>query len=684
MRICSGSALLWVCTAGSWAIINPNFTPKDLVAQSDLVLSVRLKPAGSPLEWTLVAEKSIKGVSQGENVASLAACSKDHLEDITQALKACAAEGRPAVLFAGGAGEEKRAYLHVGGQWLGVRATADRRWEITGPASQMSGTYEGGTDSLIRMAEYLAREPDAFVLVNAGIRWVSQTRVGRIEREGEAPAEPHPGKGWHGRSLALPGRSLAGEAGGLDAVEIGEPRRTHLFVASSAGDRLYAPRKDEDEFDDATARAGLDSRSRVFLWLDVNGDGLADLVTWDGSSVSVRLATREGTFRRDGGRGTGDAGKEGGRGEGRGTREDPEKKALDPRPSGLAPPASPLRPRPFPTAGPAWEFRPPAACIGLAACGRRGAPGVLVSTGGLPVLLAAGPGGWRAAALPDGPAAQESLGQHSPCIVADLDNDGFADVLLPAERGGILWRGTAAGFAPPVGTNVSTGGGRALAAVGDFGAHGALDIFLAGATRNSLWENDGRGGFADVLRTCGSLRLKCPTRALAVRAMDLNHDGRLDLALGYEAANFQYHFDRGFRTFGEEREVRLPGRDGSGQRAFAEADFNQDGSLDLAVLFTHGELTCYYNDRAESPGLRLRLPRGVTGPVTASCWLRPRDPMCTGTVSVTGHSPGSYVTVRSPGEVAIRYRLPGKPEQTQTVTVAGEPKEVILSEKGTE
>ena len=633
MRICVGSALLWAWTAGSWAIINPNFTPKDLVAQSDLVLSVRLKPAGSPLEWTLVADKSIKGSSHGEHAASLAACSKDHLEDITQALKACAEEGRPAVLFAGAAGEEKRAFLHVGGQWLGVRPTADRRWEITGPASQMSGTYEGGTDSLIRMAEYLAREPDAFVPVNAGIRWLSHARVGRIE----------------------------GEAGGMDAAEIGEARpstgsgrpepaegrRTHLFVASSAGDRLYAPRKDEDAFDDATARAGLDSRSRAFIWLDVNGDGLADLVTWDGSSVSLRLATREGTFK---------------------------------------------------SAGPAWEFRPPAACIGLAACGIRGAPGVLVSTDGLPILLAAEPGGlrqaqaapslsrggWRAAALPDGPAAQESLGEHSPCIVADLDNDGFADVLLPAERGGILWRGAAAGFAPPVRTNVSTGGGRAIAAVGDFGAHGALDIFLAGATRNSLWENDGRGGFADVLRNCGSLRLKCPTRALAVRAMDLNHDGWLDLAVGYEAGNFLYHFNRGFRTFGEEREVRLPGANPSGQRAFAEADFNQDGSLDLAVLFTHGELTCYYNDRADSPGLRLRLPRGVTGPVTARCWLRPRYPMCTGTVSVTGHSPGSYVTVRSPGEVTIRYRLPGKPEQTQTVTVASGPKEVILSEKGTE
>ncbi len=605
-RAAVGSALLWICTAPSWAIINPNFTPKDLVAQSDLVLSVRLKPGRTPLEWALLADKVIKGTSPGEQVASLAACSKDHLEEITQALKASAEEGRPAVLFAGAADGEKRAFLHVGGQWLGVRPTADRRWEITGPTPQMSGTFAGGSDSLIRMAEYLAREPDAFVPVSAGIRWLSNVKVGQTE----------------------------GEASGLDAVEIGEPRRTHLFVASSAGDRLYAPKKDEEAFDDVTARAGLDSRSRAFLWMDVNGDGLADLVTWDGTSVSVRLATREGTFK---------------------------------------------------AAGPSWEFRPQTACTGLAACASRGAPGVLVSTDGLPILLAAGPGGWRAAPLPDGPAAQENLGERSPCIVADLDNDGFPDVLLPAEQGGILWRGTAAGFAAPARTNVSTGGGVALAALGDFGGHGALDLFLAGPARNSLWENDGRGRFAEVLRYCGSLSYKLPTRALALRAMDLNHDGWLDLAFGYEASEFLYHFNRGFRAFGEEGEVRLPGpavepgRDHPGQRAFAEADFNQDGSTDLAVLFTNGELYCYYNDRADSPGLRLRLPRGMAGPVTASCWVHPQNPLCTGTVSVPGHSPGSYVALRSPGDVTIRFRFPGKPEQTQTVTVGNGLKEVVLS-----
>jgi len=611
MRTCVGSGLLWVCAAASWAIINPNFTPRDLVGQADLVVSAGVKATGNPLEWTLATDKAIKGKAPGEQVVDLAKCDKDHLEEIRQALKACAEERQPAVLFAGAAAEKKDAYLHVAGQWLAARPAADRRWEITGPAPQMVGTYAGGTDMLARMAEYLAREPDASVPVSAGVRWLAHARVGKVD----------------------------GEIGGMEVVEIGGPRRTLLFVASSAGDRLYAPKKDEEALEDVTAKAGLDSRSRAFLWLDVNQDGLADLVTWDGSTLSLRLATREGTFKA--------------------TAE-------------------------------AWTFRPQAPCIGLAACASRGAPAVLLSTDGLPILLVAEPAGWRPASLPDGPAAKESLGGHSPCVVADLDNDAFADILLPAERSGILWRGAAAGFEAPVRTNVSAGEGVAIAALGDFNGDGALDIFFAGSTRNSLWESDGRGRFTEVMRFGGSLGYKCPSHALAVRVLDLNHDGLPDLALGYEGAEFLYHFNRGFRSFGEEGEVRLPGpaaepgRERPGQRALAAGDLNQDGSQDLAVLFTDGELYCYFNDRADVPGLCLRLPKGMTGPVTASCWVGPKAPVCAGVASVAGHTPGSYVAVRRPGEVTVRFRLPGAAERSLAVTVGEGPKDVILSAEGSQ
>ena len=158
--------------------------------------------------------------------------------------------------------------------------------------------------------------------------------------------------------------------------------------------------------------------------------------------------------------------------------------------------------------------------------------------------------------LPGGP---EDVGQPSACVVADLDNDGFVDVLQPGERGSTLWLGKAGGFERPVHVNIATGGGTALAALGDFAQNGRLGVFLAGQEKNTLWESDGKGRFRDVCGFSGSISYKCPPGASAVQVMDLNHDGRQDLCLAYEQNDLLYHFNRGFRSFAEEGELRLPG-----------------------------------------------------------------------------------------------------------------------------
>lgn len=223
-----------------------------------------------------------------------------------------------------------------------------------------------------------------------------------------------------------------------------------------------------------------------------------------------------------------------------------------------------------------------------------------------------------------------------------------------------------------------------LAAAGDFAQNGRLDIFLAGKQKNTLWENNGKDGFREVLRFGGSISYKCPPGASAVQVMDLNHDGRQDLCLAYEQSDLLYHFNRGFRSFGEEGELRLPGTQADpnglrlGQRAVACADFNADGSNDLAVLFTNGDLYCCFNEQVGLPGVRLRLAPGVTGPVTASCWTGESFLNCTGTLPVPGHSPAAYLSARAAGQCKIRYRLPGGPEQVKTVTVEDVPKDMVL------
>jgi hypothetical protein len=223
-----------------------------------------------------------------------------------------------------------------------------------------------------------------------------------------------------------------------------------------------------------------------------------------------------------------------------------------------------------------------------------------------------------------------------------------------------------------------------VAAVADFSADGWLDIFLGGENKNTLWESDGKGGFADVFNRSGSTSYKCPAQPSDVRAVDLNHDGRQDLCIVYRDRDILYHWNRGFRCFGEEGEVRLAnraqdaGQERIGQKALAAGDFNGDGSDDLAVAHADGLVEVYFNDEMDSPGVRLRLAKGATGPVTASLWRGSTYKVCLGAAAAPGHSPATVLWARFPGECTVRYRLPGGQAQDRKVKVADGPAEVVL------
>jgi hypothetical protein len=606
IRIVAAAAIVAACASLSFGLINPNFTPRHLVEQADVVFTGPMVATAKPLEWKLTNAKRIKGEAAGEHVISLARCDKDHVDRLRRAIQANGAS--PVILFSSSRSRRGAAYLHVAGMWLSAKAVAGSRWDITGPAPRMPATYAGGTDMLIRMSQHLLADPRAHVPVRAGVRWLERAKVGTVR----------------------------GDVTGMAAVDVGETGNVHLFVASTAGDRLYRPKEQDGEmtFEDVTAKARLDTRSRRFAWLDVNADGRADLASRSGTGLSVRFAGKEGRFR---------------------------------------------------PGGEGWSFESQTECIGLAVCSRGERPGVLVSTYGRPIHLAAGPTGWKEVAMPRAPGASGGRGEPSACVVADLDNDGFADVLQPAERGGLLWRGSAQGFRRPVAAGVAVGRGGTIPAIGDFDATGTLDVLLAGAKENTLWVHAGKGTFQEVLRYGGSLSYKCPPGASDVKGMDLNHDGWLDLCLVYKTADLLYHFNRGFRSFGEEGEVRLdglaavPGQPRTGQKALAVADFNKDDSQDLAVACTDGTIYCYFNNLSDMPGVRLRLGKGLAGPVTVTCRMGPEGSAVVTAASVVGPSPATFLGARGPGKVTITYRLPGKGEQTRSVVLVRAVRDVVLT-----
>ncbi len=256
------------------------------------------------------------------------------------------------------------------------------------------------------------------------------------------------------------------------------------------------------------------------------------------------------------------------------------------------------------------------------------------------------------------------------------------DVLQPHETDSVFWRGQAGGFAAPVKCAVATGGGMAKFTLGDFNTDGYLDIFWSGEQRNGLWENDRKGGFQDVLKFGGSLRYKVPPGMSACATVDLNHDGRPDLCFLYTDKVFTYHFNRGFRCMGQEGEVKLPGADAGGrdvgQVACASADFNADGSQDLAVAFVNGDVRCYYNNSFDNLGIRVRPKKDFTGPVTVSLWQDEKAPVCVGTLPVMGHGSPTFFAVPMAGDVTIKWSGPGKPNQVKKVQIEKGTLDVIL------
>jgi hypothetical protein len=420
------------------------------------------------------------------------------------------------------------------------------------------------------------------------------------------------------------------EVTGLEAVDLGQGRPL-LFLASKAGDRLFRPKPQGEGFDEITKDAALGTTSRQFAWLDL-GAGRPGLVSWNGKAIMASTPLAQGQF----------------------------------------------------TQASTYPFEQP--CLGLAPCHRPAdrIPAVLVSTRGLPLLLCRGTNdAWSAAALPNTQAVALAGPGSGPCVVADLDNDGFFDVLQPRQKGGLLWKGSPSGFLAPILSRVGDASGTCRVAVGDFNQDGFLDLFVSGKEQNELWENDGQANFRPVILWSGTPGYRCRPGASDCRATDLNGDGRTDLMMFYVEGGFAYHFNRGFRCLGEEGELRLVGGDGvtddpRGQLAGAVADFNGDGSLDLAVAFADGSLCCFYNEASDCPRVRLRLKPGLPGPLTASLWDETGGRCCFGAQSVINGGAPAWLHLRNGQPHTLQWTQPDRPARTRRIELPTRTPKVAL------
>jgi hypothetical protein len=164
----------------------------------------------------------------------------------------------------------------------------------------------------------------------------------------------------------------------------------------------------------------------------------------------------------------------------------------------------------------------------------------------------------------------------------------------------------------------------------DFDRDGDLDLFMTHLHResNTLYRNDGQGGFEDVSQRAGLVQDSIAYTAFGTAALDFDNDGWQDLAIvtglvivdpAQEEAGDPLPLrqnDQLFRNLGEGRFEEVTPRAGAAfaeltiGRGLAMGDLDNDGDTDLVVSDNHGPARVLLNRLGAQQswlGLDLRL-----------------------------------------------------------------------------
>ncbi|MBN2581698.1 MAG: VCBS repeat-containing protein [Planctomycetes bacterium] len=626
-------ALLAVCSTAQ-AVINPGFTPLDLVQQSDVILVLEFDKVNDEGQAVAAVKEVLKGETPLKSLTlELLAMPDAFAEQGKMVMKLIRDGQKQGLLFIGlyrgegmgiegamGGDDKATGFLHLSGQysgtsqWFNFEQYEEGSWDMAKINDPMLGTFAGSTDMLLRCVRYILSDEAATVPVTGGVEWDKESQFATFS-----------GKVADVRAIDLAAADTKGKA--------------DLFVAAEGGDKLY--RFTDGKLEDITAKTKLATKSQCYAWADFNRDGKLDLASWDGKALTLALQQDDGSFEAKP-CATGEALKEG--------------------------------------------------CLALAVVGvgEKGDPALLVSTKASPVLLEvkAADGAATGKPLVEKDFPGKDLDEADKCLVADFDNDGLVDIVQLFSRGSLFYKGKSAGtFEAPVKRQIFAGQGRRVACLGDWDADGLVDIFVTSEDRNRLWHNFGEANFVDMLNVSGEISYHAQGGGCSATTGDFNNDGRQDIFVAYAITMApQLYFNRGFRSFGQAYEVdlaqqrRLP-QAGDGQQAGCLGDFNGDGALDMVVVLAKGEAWLF--PRKVEDGQALAVVGGLAmdgpaGPVNIMGW---RDKRPLGAMPVRPGDPGAFYGMDEPGPIMLKWQLPGgKVEQKEVVAEQG-PVRVLVNKK---
>lgn len=596
-NICCFIFTLLTATLSTHAVINPGFTPVDLVSGAELVYYGKFAKGSNNSTWQIKVEETIVGPKINNIIIRTAGLDEKQQTYYTTLI---AQANIPVFICQGKSqNQEKAAYLYAQGIWFKMSGEGEGKWVILNEDSYMFGTFSGGADMLGAMASYIiADKNNAIVPTKANVE-------------------------WYGDPLLV--ATLPGPPTDLAVTKIPSVKKNLLFAGSPEGDRLFV-KSGRKSYEDVTESLKLDSKSEQFIWLDLNLDGVDDLLSWNGKELQGYLFN-EDHFVHD----------------------------------------------------PSYDIALDS-CLNLVemSSGNEHSPGIVVGRedGWRHLTISQEQGTWAKKETLVEPEMLAETGMLKQSLIADFNMDGYTDIIQLGADASILWLGQADGFAQATLLPMKLGSGGAQVAMADFDNSGTLDIFIAATDFNALWEVSPRLDVSNVVSDTGSLGLKCEPGATLVKTTDLNHNGRADLMVFHPSGMFQYHFNRGFRTFAEEGEVQvINGTDGATIIAALTADMNGDGSLDLAIADRDGHLAVYSNDIYDVPGLKTTIPEGKFGPYTVSIRQAGDHALHVGVKTVNSHTSGTLFPLPNTKPVIVEWSSPETGKQSREI----EPSETTMT-----
>ncbi|MCI0642472.1 MAG: VCBS repeat-containing protein [Gemmataceae bacterium] len=174
--------------------------------------------------------------------------------------------------------------------------------------------------------------------------------------------------------------------------------------------------------------------------------------------------------------------------------------------------------------------------------------------------------------------------------VADLNGDGRADILYGCGGGMLLLntsptreRGTVngkTGFAHAKDSGIAFAPGKVGPVCADFNGDGHLDVFVPQKGGCKLFQNDGKGKFADATANSGDLA-KFAGWATSAAWGDFDNDGKLDLLIGCLRGPNRLFKNKGDGAFEDVTDAIGLSQFVHNSQAVALVDLNNDGALDM-------------------------------------------------------------------------------------------------------